>query len=718
MTALTSLQHDPNLVARLMDMSPIGIVMLDVGGAVTFANRRAEEILCLTRAQLSGTAYNAPVWRITSFDGTPFQDDELPFTKVRTTLQPVFDVRHAIEVAPGVRRFLSVNAAPLLDGSGRLEGVIATVNEVSAEVVAEKARERAEERVHLIVDAAPFGVHMYELGEGDRLVFTGANPAADRILGISHAALKGLTIDEAFPGLRGTPVPDQYTKIARGDGRFDEEQLVYDDGTIKGAFQVIAFNTGRRRMTVFFHDISVRKRAEAENTLLAQTVKSVQDCITITDLEDRLIFVNDAFCRTYGYEEDDVLGKEITILRSPSSDQFHPRQILSATLEGGWHGEMVNRKKDGTEFPVEVWTSAVRDRAGAVIAAVGVARDITERKHDEALLQERDMWLRKTQSVAKVGSYNLDIPADRWTSSEILDEIFGIGPGTPKTVETWNLLVHPDEREEMLRYFLNDVVGAKRPFNKEYRIVRKSTGEVRWVWGQGELTYDAAGNPVQMFGTIQDITERAVAQEQIRTSLREKEMLLKEIHHRVKNNMQVVTSLLNLESEKAADPGTRALFKESMTRIRSMALVHEKLYRSPSLSSIDFGEYLNSVSNELMRTYHTPGVACIVDAEAIPLGIDIAIPCGLIVSELVSNALKHAFAGRQQGNLRVILRRQDPAAVMLKVLDDGVGFPAGVDFRNAASMGLNLVVSLATQIRGSVVMERDSGTVFTVTFPA
>jgi PAS domain S-box-containing protein len=320
--------------------------------------------------------------------------------------------------------------------------------------------------------------------------------------------------------------------------------------------------------------------------------------------------------------------------------------------------------------------------------------------------------------VGKVGSYNLDIPGNHWTSSEILNEIFGIEPDTPKTVETWHLLVHPDEREEMLRYFLHEVVAAKRPFNKEYRIVRKSTGEVRWVWGQGELTYDAGGNPVQMFGTIQDITERAVAQEQIRTSLREKEMLLKEIHHRVKNNMQVVTSLLNLESEKAADPGTRALFKESMTRIRSMALVHEKLYRSPSLSSIDFGEYLNSVSNELMRTYHTPGVACMVDAEAIPLGIDIAIPCGLIVSELVSNALKHAFAGRQQGNLRVILRRQDPAAVMLKVLDDGVGFPAGVDFRNAASMGLNLVVSLATQIRGSVVMERDSGTVFTVTFPA
>jgi PAS domain S-box-containing protein len=400
------------------------------------------------------------------------------------------------------------------------------------------------------------------------------------------------------------------------------------------------------------------------------------------------------------------------------SDHFHPGQILSATLEGGWHGEMVNRKKDGTVFPVEVWTSAVRDRAGSVIAAVGVARDITERKHDEALLQERDMWLRKTQSVGKVGSYNLDIPADRWTSSEILDEIFGIGPDTPKTVETWHLLVHPDEREEMLRYFLKDVVAAKRPFNKEYRIVRKSTGELRWVWGQGELTYDAAGIPVQMFGTIQDITDRAIAQEQIRASLREKEVLLKEIHHRVKNNLQIISSLLSLQSQQIRNRKALDALTESQARVRSMALIHEQLYQSQDLAHIDFSQYVRDLAAHLFRTYLTqgPNVRLIVDVRNVYLDADHAITCGMIINELVSNALKHAFAAGAQGTLRIATEWESEDMLRLLVGDSGRGIPPSIDHTNAPSLGLKLVRMLAEQLRGTIELSRTGGTTFTVRF--
>jgi len=470
-------------------------------------------------------------------------------------------------------------------------------------------------------------------------------------------------------------------------------------------------------MTGFLRDIVGSRNTESENTLLAQTVKSVQDCITITDLQDRIIFVNDAFTTTYGFTEADVVGKNISMLRSSRNPSAVVGGILPATLRGGWHGELWNRKKDGDEFPVEVWTSPVRDHQGAVIAAVGVARDISDRKRAEALLEERDLMLRESQRAGRIGSYDFNIPGDSWSSSEILNEIFGIAPDTPRTFATWLALVHPDSQAEMQRYFLEEVAGKRHPFNKEYRIVRANDGEVRWVWGKGELTYDADGRPIRMFGTIQDITERALAQEQIRSSLREKEMLLKEIHHRVKNNMQVVTSLLNIEAEKAGDARTKALFHESMTRIRSMALVHEKLYRSPSLASIEFGEYVKSVAGELLRTYHAPGVVCTVDAGALPLGVDIAIPCGLIVSELVSNALKHAFPDSRSGSVRIILRKEDPSTVIMSVEDDGVGLPHDMDPRQAGSMGLNLVYSLAAQIRGTVSVGHNGGTRFTVTFP-
>jgi PAS domain S-box-containing protein len=228
--------------------------------------------------------------------------------------------------------------------------------------------------------------------------------------------------------------------------------------------------------------------------------------------------------------------------------------------------------------------------------------------------------------------------------------------------------------------------------------------------------FDLNGHPT-IIATVRDITERKRTDEQLKASLHEKEVLLREIHHRVKNNMQVITSLLSLASGKVNDPSTRQHFVDSMHRIHSMALVHEKLYRSGNLATIDFGDYLATVTNQLMRSSGKPGITCSVDAEKISLAVDTAIPCGLIVNELVSNSLKHAFGGREQGMVTVRLRRNDPKTVELSVQDDGAGFPPGLDFRSVLSMGMNLVVSLTDQIGGTVDLQRDGGTTFLIRFP-
>ena len=209
-----------------------------------------------------------------------------------------------------------------------------------------------------------------------------------------------------------------------------------------------------------------------------------------------------------------------------------------------------------------------------------------------------------------------------------------------------------------------------------------------------------------------DITERKQAEERIRASLAEKEVLLKEIHHRVKNNMQVISSLVALQAERLPDAAMRAVLQDVTHRVRSMALVHEKLYQSADMARVEFAEYAQSLLNYLWRAHGTAasGVRLALDLEPVPLSVNAAVPCGLILNELVSNALKHAFRDARAarggavvgGEVAVSLRGGPEGRVCLRVRDNGTGLPAGLDWRQADSLGLRLVQMLAGQLHATV----------------
>jgi PAS domain S-box-containing protein len=205
---------------------------------------------------------------------------------------------------------------------------------------------------------------------------------------------------------------------------------------------------------------------------------------------------------------------------------------------------------------------------------------------------------------------------------------------------------------------------------------------------------------------------------ELKAALREKEVLIKEIHHRVKNNLQVISSMLNLQALHLPDAEARSMFAESQGRVQSIALVHESLYQSKDLSSVSFVEYLRSLVSAVFQAQSTPGgrIEAQVDAAEMRLPVAIAIPCGLIVNELVTNALKHAFPGRREGKIRVRLRRCDDDRVELTVADDGVGLPEDQDPSRAKSLGLDLVYTFAEQLGAEVRVRRESGTEFVLTF--
>ncbi len=216
----------------------------------------------------------------------------------------------------------------------------------------------------------------------------------------------------------------------------------------------------------------------------------------------------------------------------------------------------------------------------------------------------------------------------------------------------------------------------------------------------------------------QEIADRKQAEAKVRSSLQEKEVLLKEIYHRVKNNLLVVSSLLEIQSNSIEDPEIIKMFKNSQHRIHSMALVHEQLYQSKNLKELDLSVYLQALLEKISYSYDTTeqGIDFIVDAETIHVNIETAHSCGLIVNELIANALEHAFPQQKHGNVWLSLKQDRNCGITLKVKDDGVGIPENFDFHNAESLGLKLVRILIRQLEGEIQLDKSDGTCFEITF--
>jgi two-component sensor histidine kinase len=229
---------------------------------------------------------------------------------------------------------------------------------------------------------------------------------------------------------------------------------------------------------------------------------------------------------------------------------------------------------------------------------------------------------------------------------------------------------------------------------------------------------DAHGRLTGAATIARDITERKRVETHLKASLHEKELLLREIHHRVKNNLQIVSSLLRLQARAMEDPRLRAYFEESQDRVQTMALLHEQLYQSGDWGHIDFDDYLRTLATGLVRSYRVGQgrLALELNAEEMSLPLATAIPCGLLFHELLSNCLKHAFPGDRSGTIRVTLHRHPQGSYVLSVRDDGVGLPSGLDVRNTASLGLRLVHLLAAQLHSTLTYASGEGTTVTLTF--
>lgn len=347
-----------------------------------------------------------------------------------------------------------------------------------------------------------------------------------------------------------------------------------------------------------------------------------------------------------------------------------------------------------------------------------LAWDIAERKLTEESLVQTSQRLTRAQASAGVGVWDWDMVTKKWYWSEELCKLFGLSTdSTEPTFDVWWNLLHPDDRERANQLHLN-AIQQHTPLNNEYRIVLPS-GEIRWIQSLGKTIYGEDGQGLQMSGISVDVTHRKLMQIELERALAEKEALLRELYHRTKNNMQVISAFLELQADLYDDERIIEAFTETKNRIRSMALVHQKLYEAQDLSHVNLREYITDLVNLLIVGYRISSekVKFKSNIEDVFVVVDVAIPCGLILNELMTNALKYAFPPGHSGEITVDLQRMEDGEIRLRVSDNGVGVPPGFDFRKDSRLGIQTIFALGeSQLRGKVQYETDSGVSCTVRF--
>ena len=390
-----ALAQERDLVARLVETSPSGILVVDASGLIIFANPEAERILDLRRLDDPDHNYGRPTWALFNPDGTPVPESDRTFRQVLATGQPVRNVRHLLRWNSGRALLLSINAAPLLDQAGEIEAVVATLDDVTDRQHSEDLLRENEERLRSIVDHAPFGSHLFELQTDGRLLLQAANHPADSILHLDHQPLLGRDIADAFPQLRTSDLPDTYRRVVADGRSFHSTRLHFPAGQPGAIFDVHALPLGRNRVVVFFFDITERERSAAALRLSEERYRHLfnagNDAIlvhgfTADSVPDRFIQVNDIACQLLGLPRETLLT--LTPLDITPAEQRNASLEAVALLLRERHvlSETELLAADGRRIPAEV-NSSLLELDGRT-TNIAIVRDVTERHRLEDQLRQ------------------------------------------------------------------------------------------------------------------------------------------------------------------------------------------------------------------------------------------------------------------------------------------------------------------------------------------
>ncbi|SRR5579883_2641410 len=472
-------------------------------------------------------------------------------------------------------------------------------------------------------------------------------------------------------------------------------------------------------------EIAERKQSEARYRAI---VEDQAELVVRFQADETITFVNESYCRYFQKPREAIVGQRF----QPDifgEDYKEVQRLIHSLNQENPVATLENRVVTGGTVRWMQWNSRMLfDEHNQFVEFQSVGRDITDLKRAEDALRQSQRFIQKIADTSPVILYVYDLSKEcNVYVNHDITHLLGYEPEEvrPHTSSFPDPILHPDDAAQMPENFKRwQTVQDGDILCTELRM-RHRTGEWRYFQCQETLfARHADGSPQQILGVAVDITaakrleEVRKAEERLQASLKEKEVLLKEIHHRVKNNLQIVYSLLRLQYRRIKDRLAADILLESQNRIKSIALIHEKLYRSEDLAKIDLSHYIPNLVTSLFSSYsiNTNTITLKTRVDDVSLDIDTAIPCGLIINELVSNSLKYAFPANRAGTIAVELHATGDRTVMLTVRDDGIGIPDKFELARAGSLGLKLVNDLVKQLEGTIVLNCQHGTEFKISF--
>jgi PAS domain S-box-containing protein len=554
----------------------------------------------------------------------------------------------------------------------------------------------------------------------------------------------------------------------RDSARINYINILWDGNTVTAQAEIL-LPGGRRKLPILavssllmdaegkvtgaiesIRDISLIKEAEAElarlnanlETIVRDRTQALHDEIVQRKYAEQE--VQDALSYTRSVIEANpdlmvVLSNEGTVqdinatgelLTGITREKLIGTNYFSYLVDDGTHAETFSRllhtghletqiqiiRNDGHITPVSVNATVIRGKEGTADKIIVSAHDITRQQQDEeALRSSQQMLSNILENFPGVVFWK-----DKNSVYLGCNKNFSRGAGLANPLEivakTDLDLPWAKTEAEIYRSYDQQVMKGGKPILNIIETQLQSDGRVIWLDTSKVPLLDKDGNVIGILGTSHDITRQKQDEAAIRAALDEQVLLLREVHHRVKNNLQIIISLTNLQMRKTTDPGVKQIMAETQNRVRAMSLVHEKLYRSESLSQIDFADYTRFLAAQLLSFYSVDSRRVKLDfsLSKIMVHIETAVPLGLIMNEIVSNSLKHAFPEDRSGTIS-ISGGIEGTVITLVVHDDGVGIPADLDWKNTDTLGMRLITSLIDQVDGTLDLKRDGGTTFSIT---
>jgi PAS domain S-box-containing protein len=566
-------------------------------------------------------------------------------------------------------------------------------------------------------------------------IITGWNRSAELMYGYKKEEVIGKSTGEIlranFQGMSLDDVRLEFSKEGKWVGEVIQKRKDGTDIFIQGSVSKLLDKNGLPKGAVSINrDISKLKKieerlAKQESSILenqnrlAGMINSAMDGIISINKSHEIILINPSALKMFNYSANEILGQSINTLiperfhnvHSNHIDEFGKTGVTTRTMNA--LGVVVGIRSNGNEFPVEASISQIEINKEKIYTII--LRDLSEKKIIEDKIRENEKKLREAQRISKIGSWDWNLITNKVHWSDEMFNIFNIQKEDfDGSIETSINLFHPEDRER-IKALTMKAVNEKKPQVFEARILLPD-GQVRYVFGDGEMRFDELGILTYMAGTHQDITERKLAEIRIRNLLLEKEILLKEVHHRIKNNMQAIAGLLSIHSNSIENKEASEILLDAMNRINGMSILYDKLYRTTDFIEVSAKEYLSELVDKILEVnFSSKPIEIEKNIEEFNLNTKILFPLGIIINEVITNSLKYAFKSSNENKIR-IETKENQNKIKIIIQDNGIGFKAKEKDSLHSGFGLKLIQILTAQLHGSYEFNTDNGTRFTLEF--